>query len=209
MATRRKLGPDPLPLPTTLSEKLPSVTLGRGSRWWRTQPMANGNPIYFGDPKKRINRFDLSRTVCAKSAGCLYVSQSREGAFIEVFGSITGTRTVTEDRLRSRGLFAIEATRDCTLVSLTGKNLAHLGLDARIWSGDIAVSQKWATAFYSHPLRYDGICYPCRHDNDELAIALFDRMKPCLISFPPVSWYDSPSLAQILEHYDFGLVSSP
>lgn len=210
---RRNLGPEPLPLPPSGEElkalfagKLPSVTLRSGSRLWRTQLLAYRDPLYFGDPKRRFNRFDLAPAACPDSAGCLYTSKSPEGAFIEVFGHATGIRCVTETELRSRGLFPVETKRPCRLVSLTGGNLAKLGLDARIWSGDVATAQRWATAFYQHPLRYDGILYPCRHDDRQTAVALFDRVRPDLGFSPPVCWLEHPELAGFLDHYDFGLI---
>lgn len=207
------LGPDPLPLPPSgeelaafFSRKLPATTLRRGSRLWRTQGLAHPDPLYFGDLDRRFNRFDLAPEACPDSAGCLYASRSPEGAFIEVFGHTTGARCVSATEVSSRGLFAIETSRPLRLVSLTGKHLARLGLDARIWSGDVATAQRWATVFYLHPKRYGGILYPCRHDDKQTAVALFDRVKPDLRFLPPMCWMEHPELARILDHYDFGII---
>jgi hypothetical protein len=42
--------------------------------------------------------------------------------------------------------------------------------------GPQSLARRWSQALHAHPAAPDGIEYRCRHNADELALALFDRV---------------------------------
>jgi len=61
-----------------------------------------------------------------------------------------------------------------------GAGLARLGTTAELTSGSQDAARVWSRALWSHPSAPDGVEYRCRHDDDELAVALYDRARASL-----------------------------
>lgn len=110
-----------------------------------------------------------------------YLGLSREGAFAESFLRRPGVRLVSRATFDARRLSAVEAARALRLAALAGPGLAALGATAAVSHGPHAVARRWARALWAHPDRPDGIAYRCRHDDDALAVALFDRAADALL----------------------------
>ncbi len=195
-------GPHHLP-PEELNALLPLKVTEQS--WVRSHP-AGLEPLYSG--RSGHNRFDAPNG----EFGTLYVGQDEHCAFVETFGHETGVADfVTTDALRSRELSRIDPGRSLRLVDLSGSGLARLGADARLTTGSIAISQRWAQAFRDHPDRPDGLYYRSRHDPDRFCAAIFDRSLSVLASTSLGTFADASNrklLAQILDTYAFGLIDS-
>lgn len=74
--------------------------------------------------------------------------------------------------------------------------------------GSYTTTWAWSSAFHEHPSRVDGICYRARHDDDGLAIALFERASAALELIDTTPLLD-PSMhavvARWLDRYGLGL----
>lgn len=167
-------GPHPDP-----AERLDSVSLPLKSAtqpWFRSH-RAGYEPLYFG--RTRRNRFDAP----GGEFGTLYVRQDLHCVFLETFGHSTGeVDFVTRAELEARALVSIETRRPLRLVDLSGRGLARLRADARLCTGSMTVSQRWALALQRHPDEPDGIYYRSRHDPDRYCAAIFDRASNALVS---------------------------
>jgi hypothetical protein len=120
-------------------------------RMFRTHAI-DRSPIYFG--RTRQHRFDSPDG----SYGVLYAGRDEHCAFIEAFGRVAGSTAITTTELKNRYLAELKAARTLRLVDLTQfGTLVRLGADARLFSGDHAVSQEWSKAFYDHPFKIDGL----------------------------------------------------
>ena len=197
--------PGPLPPPSKDFHRivLPIVTVG--GRWFRTHEIEH-SPIHYGvgatwrfnDPERRY--------------GVLYLAQQPAGAFIESFGQLATTaevpRRITSQELSRKALSELAPGRPVRLDDLTGKGLARVGADARIFAGDRKEAQAWSKAIHDHPSEVDGLLYPTRHDPMQLAAALFDR-KLTWTELSRSSWLSlGPVLRDILNAYDFALIET-
>ena len=99
-----------------------------------------------------------------------------------------------------RCIARIETGRRLRLVNLTdGASLARLGADARLWTGDYALSQAWSLALWNHPEQADGLLYRARHAPDRLAVAIFDRAAGILTFTPRGSLLEGRNRRFVLE----------
>lgn len=137
-------------------------------------------PLWFGPaagnaPRGRFD--DPARADAADVAtfGVCYLGDTREAAFAESFLRHPGVRLVSRATFEARAMSDVEVTRALRLVALFGPGLAAVGATAAVSHGPHAVARRWARAFWAHPDRPDGIAYRCRHDDDALAVAVFDR----------------------------------
>lgn len=182
---------------------LPTVTLPTRTVLIRIHN-ASKTPIWFGpapgDPP--LSRFDDPNgeyRVC-------YIGKSLEAAFVEVFLRDVAARLLSRDALEERAASNLVATRDITLIKFHGNGLHRLGATAAVAHGSYTVSQPWGRACWEHPSQPDGIVYRARHDDDELAIALFDRAQDAVdVQDPPVLMIDLEELPDLLDHYGIGL----
>ena len=171
--------------------------------WYRIHPAEYG-PLFFGTlPNNRFNAPD-------GEFGVLYVGWDPHCAFIETFGSVTGTRLVATSELEKRSISAIASNKDLVLLDLTGSGLARLGADNRLCDGPHEISQAWSRAIWGHPDGVDGIVFRARHDPERLSIALYNRpgLEEHLAIKGTVSCFDPvfhATLAEILDVYGFGL----
>ncbi|HEX5417483.1 MAG TPA: RES family NAD+ phosphorylase [Chloroflexota bacterium] len=163
--------------------------------------------LYWGlhPPRLRPSRWDAPDG----SYGVLYVGTDAHAAFIETFGHTTGIRVLQLTDLATRAMSRLMPSRPLRLVRVTGSGLAQLGADARLFSADYAVSQRWSQAIYRHPSLPDGILYPARHDETRLCAALFDRIRDEITEDAMGTLADPPNaalLGALLNTYGFGLV---
>jgi len=158
--------------------------------------------IYFST--KGNGRFDGRN----QGYGICYTGIDVYVAFIETFGRTLGNKAVASADLRSRTLSKITANRPLILVNITGRNLVKIGADSRLSSGDYETSRTWAKAIFNHPSQPDGIYYRSRHDDQRFCCGLFDRVKDHLTEIGQGNLIDNHPelLADILNHYDYGLI---
>lgn len=118
----------------------------------------------------RFNDPDLKYGVC-------YLAYEPAGAFA---GTILRDRAgayFDEAELVDR-LLAMTRTRELLrLVQFYGNGLSKLGTNAVSSSGPYTLSQQWPAALHNHPSQPDGLAYRAPHDNDQVAVALFERTK--------------------------------
>jgi hypothetical protein len=197
--------PGPLPPPSKDFHlvRLPTVTAR--SRWFRSHQVES-SPIFYGTGTRY--RFDDSEG----KYGVFYLAQQPAGAFIETFGQLVATvespRRITSQELSRRALCELAPDRPVRLVDLTGKGLARIGADARIFAGDHQDAQLWSKAIHDHPSKIDGLLYPSRHDPKQLAAAIFDR-GVIWTELSRSNWLSlGLVLRDILNEYDFALIET-
>lgn len=192
----------PGPPPDVLGRKLTIIEFN--DRMFRTHAI-NRSPIHFG--RSRQHRFDSPDG----SYGVLYAGRDEYCAFIETFARAAGSRTITTSELKNRCLAELKAARTLRLADLTQSGtLVRLGADARLFSGDHAISQAWSKAFYDHPFMLDGLLYPSRLDPARQALALFEGHAPKLVELNRQTWFATGPLrhvlAEIVEHYALAVI---
>ncbi len=192
----------PGPPPDIHSRKITLVEFN--DRMFRTHAI-DRSPIYFG--RTGQHRFDSPDG----SYGVLYAGRDEYCAFIETFGRAAGSTTITTTEMKNRCLAELKAPRTLRLVDLTQSGtLVRLGADARLFSGDHAISQAWSNAFYAHPFRVDGLLYPSRLDPARHALALFEGRAPKPVELNRQTWFATGPLrrllAEIIEHYTLALI---
>jgi hypothetical protein len=198
-------GPPPLPPPDLRSRALHVDTCRAGALLYRIHPVQFGS-VFFGPaadarPRGRWDAPDRAFRVC-------YLAEAAETAFAETFLRTPGLLLLDPADLAQRGLARILVTRDLRLASMYGAGLARAGTTAAVCSGPYGVSRAWAAALHEHPSRLDGIRYRARHDDDGLAVAVFDRAADALdeIDTRPLDATDaSLSLGRWLDRYGVGL----
>lgn len=197
----RRLAPHPEPPRDLGRRRLPLVRIA--GPLYRIH-LARRGAVHFG--KTGQNRFDDP----LGKYGVLYASSDEYGAFIETAGQSTGRGVVTSAWLRQRVLSQIPLRRRLRLLDLTGRGLARIGADARLFAGDHDVAQRWSRAIWAHRSKPDGIWYPARHDPARLAAAVFGRAKAKLAKPLRRGKLTDPDLEElldrILDHYGFGLI---
>jgi hypothetical protein len=185
--------------PAHLAElALPSETLLPGATLYRLHPTERG-PKHFG--RAALGRFDSP----IASFGTLYAGLSPNVAFAETLIRGKGS-LIASSELALRSLCVFRVLNRLRLVKLCGPALTKLHASADISSGPIAVSQQWAQALHDHPDSVDGVVYRAKYDNDELAIALFERSHASIDEGTSKPLLDDNSLlASILDHYELAL----
>jgi hypothetical protein len=124
-----------------------------------------------------------------------YVGVSAEAAFAETVvrtavlppGAVPGPgwhpprrpQLVTRAWLAMRRLATLRTRRPLRVAVLHGAGLARAGVSGEVVMGlDYARSQAVALGLWRDAARPEGIRYPCRHDSETTALALFDRVAP-------------------------------
>lgn len=182
------------------TRRLPSIVVP--APWFRIYRLGR-EALYFDWSDE--NRFNAP----AGEFGILYAALSERCAFIETLGQAARNKLITLDQVSARGLARIRSRRPLNLVNLTGNNLVKLGADSRLCSGSHDVARRWSKALHDHPSSPDGLYYRARHDDDEYAVAFFDRVQGLLKSeelgcLGDREW--EPLLATWLDHYGLGLL---
>jgi hypothetical protein len=195
----RKLDPLPPPAASLRDLDIPTITTDRPFvRIYRLEH----DPAFWG--RTGTNRFDAP----GGDYGVLYAAEHFQGAFIETFGDLS-PRTVSVSSLAVRGLATVSPHRELRLADLAEAGLSQLGLDARICTGDHALSQAWSHALWAHPSGPDGIWYAARHDAGQRSIALFERARAAVSVKAMSALMDSPQdvfTASAIDTYGFSLL---
>ena len=157
--------------------QLPLIRRAAESRYARIHRAAD-EPVWFGRDRATgvfrppINRFDAPD----RSYGVLYAAVTRDGAFAEAIGRKPRTfRSDTE--LAELVITTLMLARDLRLVDLHGgEAIGALGATGVVGVGPHSLARRWSKVLHEHPDRPDGVEYRCRHNSDELAVALFHRI---------------------------------
>ena len=165
----------PEPPPDLAARTLPLVEQSSGAKYVRIHRETDG-AIWFGWDAARAefrvatNRFDSPD----RSFGVLYMALNRDGVFAEAIGR-TPRSFRSDSELSALRLSTLELVRPLRLVDLHGgAAVGALGATGVVGVGPQSLARRWSKALHAHPTRPDGIEYRCRHNSDELAIALFD-----------------------------------
>lgn len=170
---------DALPEPPAdiASRKLPLVARPAGTRYLRIHRATDG-AVWFGwnvatrQFRPPINRFDAPD----RSYGVLYASVARDGAFAETIGRKPRTFR-SNDELAALVVTTLALTNELRLVDLHGgEAVGALGATGVVGVGPQTLARRRSQALHAHPEVPDGIEYRCRHNSDEVAVALFDRV---------------------------------
>jgi hypothetical protein len=199
MASAKHPAPHPEPPQNLSSQTLPLIEIQQP--WYRIH-QSRHEPLYFGSSGYRFDAPQQEYCV-------MYIAQNLEGAFIETFGANTGIRIISNDELILRSISCLQNTRPLNLIDLTGPGLIKIGADGRLCDGDRQLAQRWALAFWQHPMQIDGIYYRARHDPSQYCVAIFDRAAE--------GWHITQTLrcasqefrgilANILDRYEFGWI---
>jgi hypothetical protein len=180
------------------------VKVPAGTSWVRIHD-ATKAPLWFGPAPgaSPSNRFDAP---AAEYRVC-YIGATIEGAFAETFLRNVPVTLLSLDDLAKRAASPVVTLREVTLVQFHGAGLAKLGATAAVAHGPYSVSRQWALSCWQHPRSPDGLIYRARHDDDQLAIALFDRADDSIDTpTPPILVSARPELPALLSRYGIGLV---
>ena len=182
---------DALPEPPAdiAARKLPLVARPAGTRYVRIHRATDG-AVWFGwnavtrQFRPPTNRFDAPD----RSYGVLYAAARCDGAFAEAVGRKPGSFR-SNDELAALAVTTLALSRVLRLVDLHGGDaVGALGATGVIGVGPQSLARRWSQAIHAHPEEPDGIEYRCRHNSDEVAVALFDRVREAsLISIGVVS----------------------
>lgn len=166
-------------------------------------------PLWFGPAPGRAPeyRFDAPHgeyRVC-------YLGASSEAAFAETFLRRPPVRLIARSELATRLLVRVRVARDLSLAALYGSGLARAGVTGTVtMAPDYDHARRVGVELWRHPLAVDGICYQCRHDSGELAIALFNRAHeptPAVVVEDARSLLaDARQIAGWANRYRFGLI---
>lgn len=183
--------PDALPEPPAdiAKRKLPLVPRSAGTRYVRIHRATDG-AVWFGwnaatrQFRPPTNRFDAPD----RSYGVLYAAATRDGSFAESIGRKPGTFR-SNDELAALAVTTLTLIRDVRLIDLHGgEAVGAIGATGVVGVGPQSLARRWSKALHVHPEKPDGIEYRCRHNSDEIAVALFDRVgEASLISVGAIS----------------------
>jgi len=146
-----------------------------------------------------------------------YLAETWRGAFVETFlrdprVDRTGAPPlISAEDLEARVLSRIIVKEELHVVSLRGPGLAAIGTTAAISSSPLYdESRELSREIHSRKGKLSGIEYRSRHDDDEIAFALFDRVRGKIevSREPPIP---ATLVAQRLRQgvYDFLIIRGP
>jgi hypothetical protein len=165
------------------------------------------HPIWFGPapgeaPRYRYDSHDGSYRVC-------YLGLSERSAFVEgVLHRAIPRRIIAEKTLLDRAIADVRVIEDIRAARLYGEHLIPTGATAEVAHGESyeTVSWPWSRGLFDHADQVDGIVYSARHDDSQLALALFDRAEHKIEAGEshPLSAKDMRTL-RLLDLYRLGL----
>jgi hypothetical protein len=157
-----------------LGGRLQAQTHPAGTRIFRIHHQDNG-PVWFG-PKPGMppsGRFDAP----AGEFRVLYAALGMDGAFVETILHRPVQRIVKRAYVHQRSCSTLILHREIQVAALHGSGLLFHGAPPAISAGlDYGISRSFALAFYNQHPSIDGIAYRSSHNDDELCLALFDRV---------------------------------
>jgi hypothetical protein len=183
---------------------LPTVSIPAGAGWARIHGSTK-RPLWFGPapgepPQSRFDDPLGTYRVC-------YIGQTLEAAFSEVFLRDLRVRLLPRAAFETRSLSHVTTLRAVSLIQFHGAGLARLGTTAAIEHGPYQLSRAWARACWDHAGQHDGLSYRPRHDDDQLAVALFERAADAVAAVgAPFLVSRLPELPELLRRYDIGVV---
>jgi hypothetical protein len=187
-------GAPPDPPGDLSSRKLPIHRINTGRKLFRVHKSAYGAK-FFG--RSGNWRFDDPMS----SYGTLYAALTPYAAFAETLPRGTGTLVATPE-LAVRSLCSFTTVRTIRLAPLYGRHLAAVEANAAVTSGPYECSQQWSRALHERPDRPDGIAYRASHDNDELAVVIFERAAAAIDDGSSTELLADPRLlGEMLDHY--------
>lgn len=199
-------GPPPYPPADLSSRALPVHVLPAGTRLFRIHSI-HRQPLFFGPapgaPPR--GRWDAP----APGFGVCYLGEAAYVAFAETFLREPGETLIEETDLATRSLSTVELLRDVELAAVHGAGLARIGATAGVCNGPYRVSRAWSLALHGHAAAVDGLRYRARHDDDGMAVVLFDRAADTLRVRSTVrlnAARHAAGLAEWLDRYGIGLV---
>jgi hypothetical protein len=180
--------------------------MGAGTLLCRIHRTAAG-VLYFGprtDPRQR-GRWDAPDD----GYGVCYLAQRGHTAFSETLLRELDREEVSESGdLAARSLVGIQVIRALVLARMHGPGLRQMKATAAVVQGSYDVTWAWSHALHAHPQRVDGIVYRARHDDDDLAVALFERARDAIAVLDSTPLLDvalSAELGSWLDRYEVGL----
>jgi hypothetical protein len=165
-------------------------------------------PLWFGPGAGNAPSSRFDDPECPRCAfGVCYLGLTREAAFAETFLRRPPVRFISRRDVDARGIAMILVRDPLRLVPVHGRGLGQLGATSTITSGPHAAARPWSRAIWEHPEQPDGLVYRCRHDDDQLAVALFDRARHKVEAGPshPLR-ADKPWWGTVLDRYAVALV---
>lgn len=115
--------------------------------------------------------------------GILYAATEVKTCVAEVFQS---GRTVNLRR-REPWLAGFELAGDVSLLDLTGNWPTRAGASMKIGSGPRSVCRRWSRAIYEAYPQAEGLAYSSSMNANQLALALYERSEPTLVSNPSIN----------------------
>jgi hypothetical protein len=163
--------------------------------------------LFFGprtDPNDR-GRWDAPDD----SFGVCYLAEEAHTAFAETMLRELERDEVSETGdLAPRNLARLVVERPLRLARMHGAGLRRIKATAAVVQDPYEITWAWSHAIHAHPECLAGISYRARHDDDGLALALFQRDETALRLLDSTPLLD-PSLATDLgawlDRYDIGL----
>lgn len=196
-----------IPLPHLGTRGLPLDTLAAGHTLYRIHPTGR-DPLFFGPAAGRplSGRWDAPD----RSYGVCYLADAEYpyAAFAERFLREPGRTLISERDLGRAFLATLRLRCDVAVVRFHGNGLARLGATAEVAHGSHRNSRPWSLALHRHPAAPGGIRWRTRHDDDALAVALFDRERESLEMVRSVSLLAAEletELAAWLDRYAIGV----
>ena len=158
-----------LPPANYTKRQLDTITITQNTPLYRCYS-PQWDPIYFG--LNDCNRFNDADN----NVGVMYVGESVEAALTEtLLNGRMELEYISADKLNQLSMVEIVFEHDIKLVNFNASGLKKNNVNSSIFSGEHFVSRKWATAIIKNVHNYNGIYYPCKHDNQYYSIALFNR----------------------------------
>ena len=134
------------------------------------------SPVWFGPAPSNppANRFDAP----GGQYRTLYAATDLRGAYVETVLHRPAGRLVKRAYVEARSFSTLRPTRDLTMAMLYGPGLIFHNAPAALGSGlDYNTSRAFALALFEQFTDLDGLIYRSSHNDDELCVALFDRVK--------------------------------
>jgi len=155
----------------------PDLVSAYPSKWMRLAAVARRNPYDWDD--RAVSRFSHP----SHPFKILYLADSKETAFWEVFGAAiedmpVDNRSLSKKaQLSTRRWVEFRVEHVLRLIDVTQEKTLHdLRSNAGTWLAPYKHCQAWARALMDHPRKFDGFIYQaCRRGATGRCLALFSR----------------------------------
>jgi hypothetical protein len=128
-------------------------------------------PSRFSDPRKRIGRPSLWRTLPRPTIRVCFL----EAVLRDQRDGVVGDLPIAENELLVRRYAEIETIAPLRMVDLRDDNAVIMGIPTDVAKGrQQSLARKWSVAFHDHPQKPDGIIHPSRLSG-QTNLAAFDH----------------------------------